>query len=139
MSPIWNKRIKVVPLLLLISPTTQSSTHIIRYEIISYKQKTPWLFVRKRSIPTERPPLVGQIKCQLLSIEGCRVVSAAEPPRPLISVFQIGTATSLLSSSSFILTRAEWTPFQTHFYSEKLVASVIELGTSGLKARNSDH
>jgi hypothetical protein len=43
------------------------------------------------------------------------------------------------SSSSFILTRAECTPFQTHCYSGNLVAPGIELGTSGLAARNSDH
>jgi hypothetical protein len=31
---------------------------------ISYKTKrkqTPWLLVRKRTIPTERPPLVGEV------------------------------------------------------------------------------
>jgi hypothetical protein len=37
-----------------------------------------------------------------------------------------GAATFLLSSSSFILTRAVWTPFQTHRYSENLVAPRIE-------------
>jgi hypothetical protein len=57
----------------------------------------------------------------------------------LISVFYTGTANFLSSSSSFILIRAEWTPFQTHCYSENLVAPGIELGTSGLAARNSDH
>jgi hypothetical protein len=25
------------------------------------KKKTPWLLVRKRTIPTERPPLVGEV------------------------------------------------------------------------------
>jgi hypothetical protein len=34
---------------------------------------------------------------------------------------------------------AEWTPFQTHYFSEKLVAPGIESGTSGSVARNSDH
>ena len=34
---------------------------------------------------------------------------------------------------------AEWTPFQTHYYSEKLVAPGIEPGTSVSVARNSDH
>jgi hypothetical protein len=60
-----------------------------RENLKSYTQtkKTPWPLVRKRTIPTERPPLVGEIWCQLLQIEGCRVLSAAEPPRPLISVF----------------------------------------------------
>jgi hypothetical protein len=48
------------------------------------------------------------------------MVSAADPPRSLISVFFNGAATFLWSSSSFILTRAEWTPFQTHCYSETL-------------------
>jgi hypothetical protein len=44
-----------------------------------------------------------------------------------------------LSSSSFILTRAEWTPFHTHRYSENVVAPGIEPGTSGLAARKSNH
>jgi hypothetical protein len=45
----------------------------------------------------------------------------------------------LSSSSSFILTSAEWTPFQTHSYSENMVAPGIELGTSESAARNSAH
>jgi hypothetical protein len=49
----------------------------------------------------------------------------------LISVFYTGAATFLSSSSSFILTRAEWTPFQTHCYSENLVAPGIETGPLG--------
>jgi hypothetical protein len=54
------------------------------------------------------------------------VVSAADPPRSLISVFLTGAATFISSSSSFILTRAEWTPFQTHCYYENLAAPGIE-------------
>jgi hypothetical protein len=34
---------------------------------------------------------------------------------------------------------AEWTPFQTYYFSENLVAPGIEPGTSGSVARNSDH
>jgi hypothetical protein len=34
---------------------------------------------------------------------------------------------------------AEWTPFQTHCYSENLVAPGMEPGTSGSAARNSDY
>jgi hypothetical protein len=63
----------------------------------------------------------------------------ADLPPSLISVFYARAATFLSSSSSFILTRAEWTPFQTHCYSENLVAPGIEPGTSGLAARNSDY
>jgi hypothetical protein len=66
------------------------------------------------------------------------MVSAADPSRSLISIFYTGATTFLSSSSSFILTRAEWTPFQTH-YSENPVAPGIEPGTTGLAVRNSDH
>jgi hypothetical protein len=34
---------------------------------------------------------------------------------------------------------AEWTPFQTHCFSENVVAAGIEPETSGSVARNSDH
>jgi hypothetical protein len=40
------------------------------------------------------------------------------------------------SNSSVILTRLEWSPFQTHYFSENLVAPEIEPGTSGFVARN---
>jgi hypothetical protein len=43
------------------------------------------------------------------------------------------------SSSSVILNEAEWTPFQTHYFSENLVAPEIKPGTSGSVGRNSDH
>jgi hypothetical protein len=33
---------------------------------------------RERTIPTERPPLVGEVNANILRIEGCRVVSAAD-------------------------------------------------------------
>jgi hypothetical protein len=45
----------------------------------------------------------------------------------------------LLSSSSFILTRSEWTPFQTHSFSGNVVAAGIEPGTPGSVAKNSHH
>jgi hypothetical protein len=49
-----------------------------------------------------------------------------------------GSHTTFLSStSSFILTRAEWTPFQTHCYSQNLAAPGIEPRTYGTAARNS--
>jgi hypothetical protein len=59
-------------------------------------KRTLWPLFRNRSIPTERPPLVDGNLCQLLWIEGRRVVSAADPhgrsqfcrPEPLL-FFQI--------------------------------------------------
>jgi hypothetical protein len=50
-------------------------------------KQTPWYLFRKQTLPNESPPLVGEIYCQLLRIEGCRVVSVADPLWSLISVF----------------------------------------------------
>jgi hypothetical protein len=74
----------------LIWDSRRTKKYIITWP--KYKQ-TPWPLVRKRTIPTEWPPLVDEIYCQLLWIEGCRVVSAAGPLRSLISVFYTGAAT----------------------------------------------
>jgi hypothetical protein len=42
-------------------------------------KKTPWLLVRKRTIPIERPPLVGEVNANYCADRGCRVVSATDP------------------------------------------------------------
>jgi hypothetical protein len=42
------------------------------------------------------------------------------------------------SSSSVVLTRLEWTPFQTHYFSENLVVPEIEPGLLGSVSVNSD-
>ena len=61
--------------------------------------------VRERTIPTERPPPVGEVSANFLRIEGCHVVSATDPHGRLISVFYTGAATFCSSSSSIDLTR----------------------------------
>ena len=43
--------------------------------------------VRERTIPTERPPPVGEVSANFLRLEGCHVVSATVPTAVLISVF----------------------------------------------------
>jgi hypothetical protein len=44
------------------------------------------------------------------------------------------------STYSTVRTReAEWTPLQTHYFSETLIAWGIEPGTSGSIANDSDH
>jgi hypothetical protein len=67
------------------------------------------------------------------------VVNVAEPPRSLISVFSTGAAKFSLKYLLICAHEAEWTPFQTNYYSEDLVAPEIEPGTSGSAARNSEH
>jgi hypothetical protein len=44
-------------------PKSEFSTKVYRYFRINYmyKKQTPWPLDRKRTIPTERPPLVGEI------------------------------------------------------------------------------
>jgi hypothetical protein len=49
-------------------------------------KKTPWPLVREWTLPTERPPLVDEIQYQVFWMEGCRVVSAADPVRSLIYI-----------------------------------------------------
>jgi hypothetical protein len=40
--------------------------------------KTPGILVRRRIIPIERPPIVGEVSANLV-VEVCRFVSAADP------------------------------------------------------------
>jgi hypothetical protein len=42
---------------------------------VFYNKINPVALVCKQTLPTERHPLVGTFECQLLRIEGCRVVS----------------------------------------------------------------
>jgi hypothetical protein len=59
---------------------------------------------------------------------------------------ETGTSGSVARSSAHETIKAvncthedEWTPFQTHYFSQNLVVPGIETGTSGSVARNSDH
>jgi hypothetical protein len=108
---------------------TVGEGHIAVYN----KQTNSTALVRERTIPTERPPLVGQVNANFCWSRGCRVVSATDPHgRILVSLDR--------SRYFFICTHeAEWTPFQTHYCSENLVAPRIEPGTSGSVTRNSNH
>jgi hypothetical protein len=46
--------------------------------IYKLKNETPWLLVRKRTIPTEQPTLVCEVSANFAD-SGCRVVSATDP------------------------------------------------------------
>jgi hypothetical protein len=49
---------------------TDMTPHMDSYrELLSHK-KTLWLLVRKRTVPTKRPPLVGEVGANFLRIEG---------------------------------------------------------------------
>ena len=68
-----------------------SCLHEIRYtKAPQTKTKTKLnsvALVRERTIPTERPPPVGEVSANFLRIEGCHVVIATDPHGRLISVF----------------------------------------------------
>jgi hypothetical protein len=66
------------------------------------------------------------------------VVSATDPPA-VNSVFLTRAATFSLKYLLNYHHEADWTPFQTHYFKENVVAPGIEPGTSGSVARNSDH
>jgi hypothetical protein len=69
-------------------------------------------------------------------------VSCGQHDRSLWPYSQFSRLEPLLllpNGSSICTHEAEWTPFQTHYFSENLVAPGIEPGTSGSVARNSGH
>jgi hypothetical protein len=46
--------------------------------VITKLKQTPWPLVRVRTIPTERPPLVGEVSANFAAI-GCHVVGVTDP------------------------------------------------------------
>jgi hypothetical protein len=52
----------------------------------SKTKQTPWLLVRKPTIPTKPPPLVGEVSANFCGYR-CVALSAERIPLPLISVF----------------------------------------------------
>jgi hypothetical protein len=85
-----------------------------------------------------RPQLFGELQCQILPIEGV-ALSAQRFPTALNFGFLDRSPYFSLKLSLIYLHESEFTPFQTHYYSENSVAPGIEHGTSGSLTRNSDH
>jgi hypothetical protein len=102
--------------------------------------------VLKRTIPTERPPLVGEISANLLQVEG---VAWSEQQIHLFHDKKIPTAVNLgfldrsrysLKEVALILSSRGWVdPIPTPYLSENLVGPEIEPGISGSAARNFYH
>jgi hypothetical protein len=76
--------------------------------------------VHERTTPTERLPFVGEVSAKFLRIEGCRVVSAADPYGCILGFPD--------QSRHYFFQIPEWTPFPKHYFSENLVVSRIEPG-----------
>jgi hypothetical protein len=74
------------------------------------QQQTSWPLVRKRTIPTDRPPLVHEILVPTVVDRGVSRGQRGGSPTVVNLSFLDRSSYFLSSSSSFILTRAEWTP-----------------------------
>jgi hypothetical protein len=109
----------------------------VRFEHLKAKKKTSMVWVRERTIPTERPPLVGNVIANFLRIEGA-TWSAWRIPTAVFSVFYTGAATFLSSSSSVVLTRLSGPRSRptTFFLSG---SDGNRTRASGSVAKNSDH
>jgi hypothetical protein len=100
-------------------------------------KKNSVALVRYQTMPTKQPPLVGEV-VPTFADRGCCVVSAMDPP-----VVSLG----FLDRSRYYFFQvaprcpreAEWTPLQSHCFSENLEAPGIEPRTYESVARNSDH
>jgi hypothetical protein len=101
------------------------------------KQQNPW----RQSESEPYRPRYCCLSAKLVPTfvgRGCRVVSATNPHRRFLGILQ----QSLYYFFQVVpqcTHEAEWTPFQTHYFSENLVALGIEPETSEYVARNSDH
>jgi hypothetical protein len=95
------------------------------------------VLVRKRTISTEQLPHVDEVIGKFAD-RGCRVVSETDPNGRILG-FLDRSRYYFFQVALNCIHEAEWTPFQTHYFSENLVAQGIEPGTSGSVARNSDH
>jgi hypothetical protein len=94
--------------------------HSFKYDILVqlfYSNCNSMALVRERTIPTERPPLVGEVNASFLLIEVSRG-QADGSLRPYSRIFRPEPLLFLLSSSSVVLNEAEWTMFQTHYFSD---------------------
>jgi hypothetical protein len=92
------------------------------------------VWVRERTIPTERPPLIGEVIANFLRIEGA-TWSTWRIPTAVFSVFQTGAATFLSGSSSVVPTRLSGPRSRPTFYFFFLVVPGIEPGPPDLQPR----
>ena len=68
----------------MIVTQTNSTQHVLKVKLFTGtdiwgEKKNSVALVRERTIPTERPPPVGEVSANILRIEGCHVVIATDP------------------------------------------------------------
>jgi hypothetical protein len=75
------------------------------------KKKNSVDLVRKRTTPTERPQLFGEVSANF-GDRGCRVVNVMDPLRPYSLISRLKPLFSLSSSPSIVLTRLSGSRFR---------------------------
>jgi hypothetical protein len=95
--------------------------------------------VRKRTIPTERPPPVGEVSANFLRIEGVAWSEQRIPTTVNLGFLDPEPLLFQSSSSSFIIMRLSGSSSRPTTSKENLVAQGIEPGTSESVARYSDN
>jgi hypothetical protein len=107
--------------------SSETSVNLTTHHGFTYKQTNSVAWVRKRELYRPNDRRLSAKLVPTLAGRGCRVVSATNPPQSLISVLYNGSANSVEYLLSYPH-EAEWTPFQTQFFSENLVTPGIEPG-----------
>jgi hypothetical protein len=108
-----------------------SSTHT--------NETNSWPLVRKPTIPTERPLLVGQVCINFCGWRDVAWLLQRIPTDVNIGLLDCARYFFHSSSSSIILSRLSGPHFRTNYFKENLVAPEIEPEIPGSVARNSDH
>jgi hypothetical protein len=99
--------------------------------------KIPWLESESELYQLKRNRLLVKL-IPTFEDRGCRLVSATDPHCRILG-FLDRSRYCFFKWFLICTHEAEWTPFQTHYFPENLVAQGIETLTSGSVARNSDH
>jgi hypothetical protein len=79
--------------------------------------------VRERTIPTELPPLVGEVIANFLRIEGA-TWSAWRIPSAVFLDFLDRSRYFYIKYLLSYTHEAEWTPFKTHYFSFLVVPGI---------------
>jgi hypothetical protein len=99
-------------------------------QLCHIKKKTPWPESASELYRPSDRSLSAKL-VPILPIEGA-TRSVRRIQRPYSRFYRSEPLFFLPSSSSFVLKRLEWTPFQTHYFSDNLIALGIEPRTLGL-------
>jgi hypothetical protein len=114
-------------------PSWSGNTNVYKQN----KQQSPWRFSQQANHTDHSTAACRGSSWQMLRLEG--VAWSVQRVPTAVNLSFLGQTRYFISQAAPQLScEVEWTSFQTHYYSENLLALGIEPGTSGAVARNSD-